>query len=151
VALAARLSFTQAALFCARQHEAAWLAERLSAAGLPAAFLSGAGPGQRQRLRDARPQARSLLCRALSSQQLSGACEHALEVASCMPWYTCRVHQALLDMRFLTRAELTTLHLAPCTLQQALSAGPEHEGVVIWPEPPSTGSRVPTGARCTEP
>ncbi len=41
LALAAALSFTQAVVFCGRQHEAAWLADRLSAAGFPAAFLSG--------------------------------------------------------------------------------------------------------------
>ena len=44
LALAARLSFTQAVLFCARQHEAAWLAQRLCDAGFPAAYLSGASP-----------------------------------------------------------------------------------------------------------
>lgn len=44
LALAARLSFTQAVLFCERQHEAAWLAQRLCDAGFPAAYLSGASP-----------------------------------------------------------------------------------------------------------
>ncbi|KAK9828374.1 hypothetical protein WJX81_000707 [Elliptochloris bilobata] len=42
LALAGALSFTQAVLFCARQHEAAWLAQRLCNAGFPAAFLAGA-------------------------------------------------------------------------------------------------------------
>ena len=55
LALAARLSFTQAVLFCARQHEAAWLAQRLCDAGFPAAYLSGArlgrAPEPEQRMR----------------------------------------------------------------------------------------------------
>jgi len=71
VALAGRLSFTQAALFCARQHEAAWLAERLSAAGLPAAFLSGAGPG-RGSTSVTRARKGALFCAALSLIRTGG-------------------------------------------------------------------------------